>query len=299
MLHLSYFNGLIHRNMVRDNRGKIIELQNTLAVLEGRINNFQKLTEVADGRFQVIQERRTEAGRLKNEIDALKQQAQTAVLEIEKEKTSASEMESSIEDLVESAEESKTTFDEQIRALEEIEGKIKKFEVEIVEQLGRAGSGALALAFTSRQEEVEEELERWRDTLYKATGALIVVAAILFGYAVSIKTDLQFILKLTVSFPFIYAVWFAGKQYDKERFILERYAFKAAQAKSLSAFSKTVKEMDESEEGQSATQQFVINSIEKIYIAPKLEGNNDEEFPMIKITEKLMDITKEAMKPRT
>lgn len=283
--------------MARDNRSKIIELQNTLIALEGRINGFQKLTEVVDGRFQAVQERRTEAGRLKNEIDTLKQQAQAAVLEIEKEKTSASEMESSIEDLVDSASDSKETFDTQIKVLEEIEGKIKKFEVEIIEQLGRAGAGALALAFTTRQGEVENELARWRDILYKATGALIVVASILFGYATLVKTDIQFILKLTVSFPFIYAVWFAGKQYNKERFILERYAFKSAQAKSLSAFSKTVREMDESEEGISVAQQFVVSSIEKIYVAPKLE-NNDEEFPMVKITEKLMDITREAVRSK-
>lgn len=285
--------------MARNNRSKIVEIQNTLSMLEGRLNDFQKLTETTDGRFQVIQERRTEAGRLRNEIDVLKQQAQTAVLEIEKEKTSAREMEGSIEDLVESAEESKETFDEQIKTLKEVEDKIRKFETEIVEQLGRAGSGALAQAFTFRQGEVEEELRRWRDILYKATGALIVVAAILFGYSVFVKTDLQFILRLAVSFPFIYAVWFAGKQYNKERFILERYAFKAAQAKSLSAFSKTVKEMDESEEGQSSAQQFAINSIEKIFVAPKLESSNDEDFPVVKITEKLMDITKEAIKSKS
>lgn len=283
--------------MARDNRSKIMELQNTLTSLEGRINGFQKLTEVADGRFQAVQERRTEAGRLKNEIDTLKQQAQAAVLEIEKEKTSASEMESSIEDLVDSASDSKETFDAQIKALEEIEGKIKKFEVEIIEQLGRAGAGALALAFTTRQEEVADELLHWRKILYGATLALGVVAVSLLVYSHFTEINLQFFLKLSVSFPFIYAVWFSGKQYNKERFILERYAFKAAQAKSLSAFSKTVREMDESEGGLSVTQQFVVSSIEKIYVAPKLEGS-DEEFPVFKIIEKLTDITKEAIKSK-
>lgn len=283
--------------MARDNRGKIIELQNTLIALEGRINGFQKLTEAVDGRFQAVQERRTEAGRLKNEIDTLKQQAQVAVLEIEKEKTSAVEMEGSIEELVEGANDSKETFDGQIKVLEEIEGKIKKFEVEIIEQLGRAGAGALALAFTTRQEEVADELLHWRKILYGATLALGVVAVSLLVYSHFTEINLQFFLKLSVSFPFIYAVWFSGKQYNKERFILERYAFKAAQAKSLSAFSKTVKEMDESEKGQSVTQQFVIKSIEKIYVAPKLE-DSDEEFPVVKITEKLMDITKEAIKSK-
>lgn len=287
-----------YKNMARDNRSKIVEIQNTLDLLEGRVVSFQKLTDATDGRFQVIQERRTEAGRLKNEIDVLKQQAQTAVLEIEKEKASASEMESSIEDLVESAEESKATFDEQIKDLEEIEEKIKKFEIEITEQLGRAGAGALALAFVNRQDEVANELMHWRKMLYGATVVLGVVAMSLLVYSHFTEINLQFFLKLSVSFPFIYAVWFSGKQYNKERFILERYAFKAAQAKSLSAFSKTVTEMDESERGQSVAQQFVIKSIEKIYIAPKLEDGNDEEFPVVKITEKLMDITRDAIKSK-
>ena len=281
--------------MARDNRSRITEAQNTLSAIEGRVATLQPLTDKADGRFQDIQSHRNEATRLRTEIETTKQEANALLTEITQSKLKAFTAEGEIEELVSDAEISKETFDTHSKNLEEIEGKIKKFEEKIVEQLGRAASGALAISFEGRQEKVEKELERWRTMLYKTTGAFMIVVCILFIYSTFTKIDLQFIFKLFVSLPFIYAVWFSGKQYNKERFIVERYAFKAAQAKSLSAFSKTVKEMDESDEGQSATQQFVINSIEKIYIAPKLE-NSDEEFPIIKVAEKIVDIIKETVK---
>lgn len=116
-----------------------------------------------------------------------------------------------------------------------------------MEQLGRAASGALAQAFDNRQQKIETELERWRTNLYIATIALVVLGIAFFIYSFWAKFDYQFLLKLSVSFPVIYATWFSGKQYDKERGILEQYAFKSAQSKSLSAFSKTVKEIDDSD----------------------------------------------------
>ncbi len=281
--------------MAKDNRSKITELQNALNVLGERFSNLHKLADTADGRFQVIQDRRSEATKLKNEIDILKQQAETVITELKQKNTNASTLEGSIQELVNSAEESKETFETQNKTLLEIEEKIKKFELEITEQLGRAGSGALALAFSLRQGEIEKELKKWFFILASTTIGLIFVSLTFFIYSFFVQLNLQFFLKLTISLPFIYAEWFATRQYNKERFILERYAFKAAQAKSLSAFSKTVNEIDESDDGKSNTQQFVINSIEKIYIAPKLDSS-DEEFPIFKIAEKVTDAVKEGIK---
>jgi len=280
-----------------DTRKRITGIQKQLTDLEGRISSLQQMTDTTDGRFQTIETRRTEATQLKNEIDTIKSEITTILADIQQKSTSATELEGSIEELVNGAEESKETFNTHSKSLEEIEEKIKKFELEITEQLGRAGSGALALAFSLRQGEIEKELKKWFGILSAITGALMFIGVCFFIYAFFVQVNLQFFLKLTISLPFIYAEWFASKQYNKERFILERYAFKAAQAKSLSAFSKTVKEMDETEAGQSTTQKFVINSIEKIYIAPKFEGNNsDDDFPIVKIAEKIADIVKVAIK---
>ncbi|MEK7200696.1 MAG: hypothetical protein AAB672_01000 [Patescibacteria group bacterium] len=283
--------------MAKDNRSRITELQKALNILEERLSSLQKLTDTTDSRFQVIQERRTEATRLKNEINVLKQQAENVITEMEQKNTIAGKLEDSIQGLVNNAEESKETFEIHSKLLQEIEEKIKKFEIEITDQLGRAGSGALAKSFSVRQEEIEKELKKWFLILAGTTSGLVLVSITFFIYSFFVQLNLQFFLKLTISLPFIYTEWFATKQYNKERFILERYVFKAAQAKSLSAFSKTVNEMDESDNGKSNTQQFVISSIEKIYIAPKLDSS-DEEFPIFKIAEKVTDAVKEGIKSK-
>ena len=280
-----------------DTRKRVTNIQKQLTDLEGRISSLQQMTETTDGRFQTIETRRTEATRLKNEIDTIKNETATLLADIQQKSTSATELESSIKELVDGAEESKETFDTHTKSLQEIEEKIKKFETEITEQLGRAGAGALAKAFSVRQSEIEKEVKKWFDILCGVTGGLVLLSIVFFIYSFFVQLNIQFFLKLVISLPLIYAEWFASKQYNKERFILERYAFKTAQAQSLSAFSKTVKEMDDTAEGQSLTQEFVINSIEKIYIAPKLEGNSsDEEFPIVKIAEKIADIVKVAIK---
>lgn len=279
--------------MARDNRSRITEMQNALAGLEGRVATLQNLADKADGRFQDIQTRRNEATRLRGEIETAKQQADALLTEITQSKTNASTAEDAIEELVSDAETSKETFDTHSKNLEEIEQKIKGFEEAISEQLGRAASGALALSFEGRQEKVEKELERWRNNLYASAVALMAVGIVFFIYSFFATLNLQFFLKLTVSFPVIFAVWFSSIQYNKERFIVERYAFKAAQAKSLSAFSKTVKEINPSEAGQLETQKFVIAAVMKIYVAPKL-GTDDPDFPL----DKAVGIAKEVIKAR-
>ncbi len=274
-------------------RNRITTAQKQLADLEKRVSVLQQLTDKADGRFQDIEAWRNEARQLKSEIDGIKQQTDLLFSDIQQKKESTAKMESSIEGLVEEAEESKETFNEHSENLTKIEGKIKKFETEIIDQLGRAGSGALALAFAERQGEVEKELKRWRNILFGTTAALILVAFALFKHLSSAEEiDLQFFLKMTISLPFIYAEWFASRQYTKERFIVERYAFKAAQAKSLAAFSKTVKEIDVTDEGQARAQEFVISSVDKIYVAPKL--NDEDESGLI--LEKALKIAKDLIK---
>lgn len=274
------------------NRDRVNKLQEQIADLEERIGNLQRLTEVTDNRFQAIQTRRDEARNLKNEVENIKQQTEILFSEIQKKKTSAFEFESSIKDLVDEAEESQETFEKHSKNLQEIEAKIQKFEKEITIQLGRASSGALARAFSNRQEEVEKELKKWHNYLLISTGSLVVAGIGFFIYSLLVKIDWQFFLKLSVVFPIIYAEWFASRQYTKERFIVERYAFKAAQAKSLSAFSKTVKEMDESEAGRIEAQKFVISSVAKIYIAPKL---NDEDEGSL-IIDKALKMAKDIVK---
>lgn len=278
--------------MAKDTRARITEIQKELDGVDERLKKIQEITDLAESRFTQIGVNKTEALALKVAIAGVKDEVDDILLDIEETQTKASEFEQSIEGLVEGAQSSKETFEEHVKNLNDVEEKIKKFEEAITIQLGRAGAGALAKSFDLRQIEIEKELKRWRDILYGSTVALVLLSVIFFIYSFHItEWSLGLFLKISISLPLIYIVWFASKQYAKERFILERYAFKVAQAKSLDAFSKTVKEMDTSEKGQSRAQEFVINSVGKIYVAPKLQGE-DPEFPVMKSIETVKNLTK-------
>lgn len=157
--------------MARDNRARITQIQNDLDAVETKLKELQHITDLTDSRFTTIKERMTEASSLKNQISTIKTELDDILSDAQLKQTQVSEIESSIEELVEEAEESKQTFEKHTNSLIEIEGKIKNFEDAIVIQLGRAGAGALALAFTSRQTEIEGELKRWREILYWSVGA--------------------------------------------------------------------------------------------------------------------------------
>jgi hypothetical protein len=278
--------------MATDNRARITQIQNELDALEARAKELQRITELTEGRFATIKQNSTDTSVIKDEVTSMKASVGAILADVQLKQTQIEEHQSSIEDLVTEAEESKETFEEHSKNLTAIEVKIKEFEKAITEQLGRAGAGALAIAFSLRQEEIEKELKRWRGILYYSVGALLLLSVIFFIYSFFITAlTLGFFLKISISLPFIYVVWFASKQYSKERFILERYAFKTAQAKSLNAFSKTVKEMDQTEDGQSRAQEFVITSIGKIFVAPKLQGE-DPEFPLMKSVDAVKEISK-------
>lgn len=274
--------------MAKDNRARITDLQEVISQSESRVDKIKTQIQVYETTLGTIQANHTTAQNVRNGIQAIKGEIDWLLKEIISMKDLANQSKNEIEDLVSSAEESKATFEEKMKNLEVIEAKISEFETKIIEQLWRVASGTLAQAFHSRQESVEIELVRWRENLYKSTISLIIMGVIFFIYSFWAKFDYQFMLKISVSFPVIYAAWFSGRQYDRERRILEQYAFKSAQSKSLSAFSKTVKEIDDSDRdwtnqgGKERTQKFVISSIEKIYTAPNLSLEK-QDFPLDKI----------------
>lgn len=277
--------------MAKDSRARITELQKTIDSMEDKLAKLQGIVDLTESRFAQIEVKRTEALSLRNEISAAKDSVDTIFSDVEDTQTQVNEAGEDIEQLVADAQTSKETFDLHSQNLLEIETKISKFETSIVDQLGRAGAGALAKSFDTRQGEIEKELSHWRKMLYGSTAMLVALSIAFFVYSFHVNEwSLGLFLKLSISLPLIYVVWFSSKQYSKERFILERYAFKVAQAKSLDAFSKTVKEMDSTDKGQSRAQEFAISSIEKIYVAPKLQGE-DSDFPIVKA----LDVVKTAV----
>ncbi len=274
--------------MTKNSRSRITDLKLDLESSEDRISNLASQIDTLESEHGTITSHIEDSQKKVAQINELKILAENELVKLQAIESKAKSSEETIANLISAVSDCDTEFKERSSSIVEIEDKIAGFEKKIVEQLGRASSGVLANAFYERQNEVEAEVSRWRKNLYWSTCLLVVVGISFFAYSFWASFDYQFLLKITVSLPLIYSVWFSSRQYERERKIVEQYSFKAAKAKSLSAFSKIVKECSEGSDGSLSTQNFVISSVSGIYDAPNLEYEKDS-FP----SEKILKVAKE------
>lgn len=144
---------------------------------------------------------------------------------------------------------------------------------EIREHLQKAVGISLFTAFGNRQDALVGSKEQW-------FLRLMVTVALSFSLAAWLVWDLTsggtleysplFFLKLSLSFPLIYFIYFCGDQYKKERALEEEYAFKANISVSLIAYKELVEGLVKHEndtERQKYTD-FIVGSINRIFEPP-------------------------------
>lgn len=173
---------------------------------------------------------------------------------------------------------------------------------EIKNQLAVAAGGSLSNTFEKRKKELGDSKEKW---FYWLMIDILILAGIAIFVFLELKNNLTitpgFLLKFSLSFPFIYAAVFFHSQYSKERELLEEYAFKSAVAFSFEAYRKILKEEinQEQAEQQNKFLEFIIDSIKKIYTSPReiiSRHPNKENSVEMGILEKLVDIFKKFTK---
>jgi hypothetical protein len=146
----------------------------------------------------------------------------------------------------------------------------KELSEQIENQLGIAAGGSLSHTFNDRKTELGKSTKKW-------FWCLIIDILILAGVAFFVFLELKnnpaltpnFFLKFTLSFPFVYGAFFFHSQFNKEKQLLEEYAFKSAVSLSLEAYRQLLK--GEIEEGQDKGKitEFMTKAIDKIYTSPR------------------------------
>ncbi|MEK7131580.1 MAG: hypothetical protein AAB797_02510 [Patescibacteria group bacterium] len=220
------------------------------------------------------------------EVSSQAEHAKNTVLNIDETQSSVQQIKGEVEDLKEAT----NKLIETNKALAE----------EIKNQLGIAAGASLSHTFNDRKSVLEgsiKKLFRW----------LIADIIILFFVALFVFLELKsnpaltpnFFLKFTLSFPFIYAAFFFHGQFNKEKQLLEEYAFKAAVSLSLEAYRQLLAdEFDESED-KTKKVEFMTGVINKIYTSPRESIANHpdkEETIEIDILSKVFDMVKGVVK---
>lgn len=147
-----------------------------------------------------------------------------------------------------------------------------KLEDIIREKIRLATNFQLFHAFQTRQMAIAEGKDMWRNALFGFVGFsfLLASAFIVYLFMAHPTYDAAFYLKLSISFPLVYAIHFCSTEYSKERKLEEEYAFKGNISISLEPYRELVEKMiDKGDPAEAAKySDFVIASIDKVFTSP-------------------------------
>jgi hypothetical protein len=149
--------------------------------------------------------------------------------------------------------------------------ELDKLEGQIKDSIRRATGFTLFHSFQKRQEALVSSKNFWAKML-----ALVVFISLGLSIAFIIYVNFvetfgpAFYLKLSISLPIIYAIWFCSVQYSRERRLEEEYAFKSSISISLDPYRELVEKLvvkDKPEELAKYTA-FIIESVGRVFTSP-------------------------------
>ena len=200
----------------------------------------------------------------KQEIVALKKQSEALFQEIKKFRDESQSYTKEIEEFKKVAEENKNSIEEYEKQSEDYKTKIAK-----IYQI--ATDSTLANSFDERKKELGKSKKFWLWVLGITTALLIAEIFIILGHILfnnSGSIDGYTWYRLTFTSPLIFAVTFASIQYNKERNLLEKYAFKSVTALSLEGYTSLLMNVFGDEKNTDKILGFVLDSMTSIYKEP-------------------------------
>lgn len=144
----------------------------------------------------------------------------------------------------------------------------KELDQKARELLGLAVGSALGKTFNERKDELKKSEKYWHRVTFGSIGLLLLAAGLVYHELYSGTAGNTILAsKISLLVPVSAAVWFTASNHNRERKLLEEYAFKSSISLSLDSYRKVLNE-ELSEDENDKISDFLINSIEKIYSSP-------------------------------
>ncbi|WP_421349443.1 hypothetical protein [Aeromonas veronii] len=139
--------------------------------------------------------------------------------------------------------------------------------------LEKSNQVGMAAAFQKRYKDLMTSMVVWFVTFFVSLAGLTYVGFIFIDSAFSseIKTVVELVAKLAVSFPLVWGAWFAAKQYSHLSQLREDYAYKVAVAMTYHGYKNEAAEVNDEMSGkllENIISQFSDNPV-------RLYKNND------------------------
>lgn len=159
---------------------------------------------------------------------------------------------------------------------------------EVRKMMGYIADGTLSHSFNKRRGDLEKNVQRWGDVCtWIAVAAIIWVCFVFFE--LNAKTGnvwADILINGIKSSPLFFLLGFAISQYQKERNLLEEYAFRESIAVTLTAYLEQIPNDNEEESKRN----LLISTVEQLYTKPIIAN---KEYSMLKFdTKDLADTSK-------
>ena len=159
---------------------------------------------------------------------------------------------------------------------------------EVRKMMGYIADGTLSHSFNKRKGDLEKSVQSWRDSC-----AWIAVIAIIWVCVVFFKLNADtgnvwadILINGIKSSPLFFLLGFVISQYQKERNLLEEYAFRESVAVTLTAYLEQIPNDKEEENKRN----LLISTVEQLYTKPIIAN---KEYSMLKFdTKDLADTSK-------
>lgn len=150
------------------------------------------------------------------------------------------------------------------------------------ETLNIVTNASLSSVFSKRSEERRTARRWWTFAVFMAVASFLgaIYYAITHIQVNSMSDWSVWLLRLTLITPFVYLIYFVTSQYNHERDLEERYAFKSLIAQTLQNYAKVLNDefIDESNASdvQPKILDFTIESMKSVYKEPHKNVLNTE-----------------------
>lgn len=161
---------------------------------------------------------------------------------------------------------------------------------EVRKMMGYIADGTLSHSFNKRKEDLKKSVENWSNTCtWVAVLAIIWVCVVFFKLnADTGNVWADILINGIKSSPLFFLLGFSISQYQKERNLMEEYAFRESVAVTLTAYLEQMPEKEDEDK-----RKLLISTVEQLYTKPVIAN---KEYGLLKFDSKDLSDTSKTLK---
>lgn len=276
--------------------------------LENKKSEIEKLINTKRQELETLKNNQSESNNILKDIQSVSKSATSELSTIEthnkKVQTILDELETAQRKVEEQIKTSNTNITDAKSALDnfnsDAESKISKITSdyesvsnnaeEVRKMMGYIADGTLSHSFNKRKEDLKKSVENWSNTCtWVAVLAIIWVCVVFFKLnADTGNVWADILINGIKSSPLFFLLGFSISQYQKERNLMEEYAFRESVAVTLTAYLEQMPEKEDEDK-----RKLLISTVEQLYTKPVIAN---KEYGLLKFDSKDLSETSKTLK---